>query len=344
KRIIDRGPFTSVEALESGLIDGICYAEDLREEYLGERKEISFRQYLSDTLLNDDWRPLPVLAVVVADGEITPEAGGVLPADPSNQVTPNVMRRAFARTGADADVKAVILRINSPGGSALASEDIYHAAMRLAEKKPLIVSMGNIAASGGYYVAMAADRLYANTSTVTGSIGIYGGKADLSGLYRKIALGKELYVRGKHAGMLSMSRPFTDDERAKFQSHLSAFYSHFLDLVAANRSLDRDSVDGLGRGRVWTGDDALSNGLVDDLGGLRQALDHAAAMLDLKEYRVRLYPEKRPLFVFPGRSMIRRFVSLLMGAPSEDVLPDLNSFLSEDGYLLARMPYDIEIE
>lgn len=342
RRLIDAGPYTSQEALEAGLVDGLSYRDNVRADYAGSMPEISFRSYQADTLLNNSWTPSPVLAVVVAEGEIS--SGSDSPLERSTRVRPGPMARALSRASHDSNVRGIVLRINSPGGFALAGEQIYHEVSKAAKRKPLVVSMGNQAASGGYYMAMPAQRLIADPASITGSIGIFGGKADFSGLYEKIGVGKELYTRGKFAGMLTNVRPFTDEERAHYSSHLEAFYNHFVKLVAENRSMSVDTIDNLSRGRVWTGREAQANGLVDDLGGLRQALQYLADELNLKDYRVELYPRRRPLFLWPGSSLVQSVASLFMGEKSvEEALPPALP-ASGDESILARMPFDIDIE
>lgn len=344
KKLIDAGPYTSLEALEAGLVDGFSYRDNVREDFAGSLPEISFRQYRADTLINESWQPDPVIAVVVAEGDISSGSDFDNPLDRSSKVTPGPMARALSRASRDPNVRGIVLRINSPGGYALAGEDIYHAVGKAAERKPLVVSMANVAASGGYYIAMPAARLFADPASITGSIGVYGGKADFSSLYEKIGVGKELYTRGKFAGMLTNTRPFTAEERERYASHLEAFYDHFVELVAASRSMGVDTVDNLSRGRVWTGREALANGLIDELGGICQALDYLAHELQLEDYRVELYPQKRPWFILPGSSLLRSVASLFMGDRAvEDVLP---APLPGDGEesILARMPFDIVIE
>jgi len=342
--LIDEGPFTSQEALEAGLVDGLSYRDNVRADFGGSLPEISFREYRSDTLINDSWRSLPVLAVVVAEGDITSGSDFQNPLDRSAKVTLAPMSRALSRASQSSNVRGIVLRINSPGGYALAGEKIYHEVSKAAERKPLIVSMANVTASGGYYMAMPAARLFANPATITGSIGVYGGKADFSSLYEKVGVGKELYTRGKFAGMLTDTRPFTEEERARYSSHLEAFYDHFLDLVATNRSMSLDTVDNLSRGRVWTGREAMANGLIDDLGGIRQALDYLAEELNLEDYRVEIYPRKRPWFLWPGSSLLRSVASIFTGEKSvENILPP-SLPAGGDESILARMPFDIVIE
>ncbi|MBD3402316.1 signal peptide peptidase SppA [candidate division GN15 bacterium] len=344
KQLIDQGPLTSVEALEAGLVDGLVYRDQLVGEYLDGMPQIGFKSYQSDTLMNDSWVRRPKLAVVVAEGDIA-EQSRQTPFLPAGDVTPGLMSRALAQARSADDIEGIVLRVNSPGGEALAGEQIYHSATRTAEKKPMVVSMANVAASGGYHVSMAGHRLFANPATITGSIGIYGGKADLSGLFEKIDLTTELYTRGRFAGMLTYTRPFTDAEREKYMHLLRSFYSYFLEVVGENRDLTVDSVDVLGRGKVFTGREAVRHGLVDELGGLKESLDYTAESLGIDDYDIVIYPQKRPLFVLPGQSLFGAIASLFGGDDDtgEDIVDRL---VPEDvgTLLLARMPYDLTIE
>ena len=345
RTIIDQGPFTSEEALHYGLVDGLSYRDELKDKFLSGHSEISFSYYMKDTLSNDDFAPKPVVAVVVAEGDIANGGQAVSPFDHSARTTPSRMRRALEQAMGRSDVKAVVLRINSPGGFALAAEDIHHVLEKSARKKPLIVSMANVAASGGYQIAMPASRIFADDATVTGSIGIYGGKADLSGLYDKIDMGKELYTRGRFAGMYSMVKPFTDSERYKYASHLRAFYDYFVGLVSDSRKLPVDSVASLASGKVYTGREAVALGLVDETGGLKQALDFVADELHLDDYRIALYPEDRPLLLLAGQKLWGQFASIFTGSDNAaSVLPSEFSALDGDGFLLARLPYNLIIE
>jgi len=345
RALIDQGPFTSAEALAGGLVDGLSYRDDLgRAGILPSMPEVTFRRYRADTLLNDGWPRLPQIAVVVAEGEITGNSGSVNPFDNSLNVTPSLMERAFRQVDHNRDVRGIVLRINSPGGLALAGEEIHHRALKTARSVPVVVSMSNVAASGGYYIATPAQRFFASPATVTGSIGIYGGKVDLSGLYEKVGLTKELHVRGRNAAMLSTARPFTDEERLKYHDQLEAFYRHFVELVAENRGLDVDSVDALARGQVWSGREALANGLVDRLGGLKDALDSTARTLDLNDYRVVVYPERRRWFRPPSVPFLGPIVSLFRSEGSAtDALADAVGSL-DDGDIYARLPFDLIIE
>lgn len=345
RNLIDRGPFTSKDALDLGLIDGLSYRDRIVEDsFLTRMPEITYRQYRADTLLNDGWPRIPEIAVVFAEGEITDGRVDPDPFENAARITPGVMDRAFRKAQSERSVRAIVFRVNSPGGFALAGEDIYHTTERVSKKKLIVVSMGSVAASGGYYISMAARRIFASPGTITGSIGIYGGKPVLADLYEKIDLGKELYVRGAHAGMLTWTRPFTDEERQIYFDHLKAFYEHFVTLVAKNRTLPADSIDALGRGRVWTGREALSNGLVDELGGLKQAVEYTAEQSKLEDYRLVAFPKRRMLFQLPSVPFLG-MVGRLLGL-SDESLESAAGALSRlpDGDIFARLPYDIDIQ
>ncbi len=342
RSIIDQGPLTSEEALEYGLVDGLSYRDKL-EDSIGARPSISFRSYMSDTLVNDDWPERPRIALVVADGEVKFD-GEASPFTPGlDGVTPSSIQEGLSAAVSDPQVRAVVLRVDSPGGLALAGDEIHHCIEKASKRRPVLVSMGNTAASAAYYFSMPGSRLFANPATVTGSIGIFAGKPVLEGLYDKVDIGKELYTRGRMAGMHTTMRLFTEEERAKAKHLIEAFYGHFVDLVADNRRISPDSVDALGRGRVWTGRQAVQVGLVDDLGGLKAALDYAADQQGLTEYDVVVYPRKRAWLLPPGQSMLDWFISALWGSDADQVATAVRAAIPREG-LYARLPYDLTIE
>jgi protease-4 len=172
-------------------------------------------------------------------------------------------------------ISAIVLRVDSPGGSGLASDIIWREVLLAREKKPVVVSMGDVAASGGYYLSMPAHRIYAEPGSLTGSIGVIAGKFNLRGLYDLLGLAKETLDRGARAGVQSDYRPFTDEERAKLEREVQAYYDDFVDKAAQGRALPREKVESIARGRVWTGRQALARGLVDELGGLTEAVEGA---------------------------------------------------------------------
>jgi protease-4 len=344
RRIIDNGPFTSVEARDGRLVDVLCYEDEI-DSCLNLRGATPLAAYIADTVIATSWREKPVLAIVVADGEITSDGGDISPAGRPGEVTPGWMDVGLKRAQYDPQVKGIVLRINSPGGSALASDDILHSIQKASVRKPMVVSMGNLAASGGYYIATSAQRIFAMPATTTGSIGIFGGKADYSGLHQKIALGKELYTRGRFAGMMTTIRPFTDEERQKYFGQLKAFYGRFVSLVGNNRKMSTEAVDSLGQGQVWTGHEALANGLVDEAGGLKQALDFLARTRKLKSYSVAVFPQRRPLFIWPSPSLLSLIGGFFGVHEQAKEADEIGRVLRiADDALIARLPYDIVVE
>ncbi len=318
--LIDQGPFTSVEAEQAGLVDELIYPDQLdRKSVPGISGKVGLIDYVSEKYVRDEWQRRPVIALVVAEGDIgdSPSDGGAMV---RGSISPQSMRSAFRQVKSERRVKGVTLRVNSPGGSATASDLIYHQTMQAREFGPLNVSMSGVAASGGYYISAAADKIFASPATITGSIGIFALKPDLSGLHEKIGLNKRFYSRGKNSGIFSLSGPFSDSERARLKSGLRSFYDRFLQIASGGRGLTTDSVDQLGQGRVWTGAEARGNGLVDTLGGLWQSIAATAEAAGLSEFEVKRYPKKRTLISFGSNPLLdpfRGILSLVFGAAAK---------------------------
>src|SRR4029079_4452807 len=176
----------------------------------------------------------------------------------------------------DNTIKAIVIRVDSPGGSGVASDVIWHAVDRANKKKPVVISMGDVAASGGYYISASANKIIAEPSTITGSIGVVAGKPVLRGFYDWLGISNEYIMRGKNAGMFRETEKFSDDERAKFEDWIkTTYYQDFVPKVAKGRKTDAQSIDSVGQGRVWTGAQAKDRGLVDDFGGLDKAIEVA---------------------------------------------------------------------
>jgi protease-4 len=204
---------------------------------------------------------------------------------------------ALSEIAQDKDVKAIVVRIDSPGGSALASDILWHELRRIGKTRPVVASMGNVAASGGYYIAAAAAEIWAEPTTVTGSIGVLGGKLVWKGLMDKVGVKTTLIRRGKHAGLFSSTSRFSDTERAVLREHMQHSYDTFVQRVATGRHMSNDAVDKVAQGRVWSGKQAKEVGLVDGLGGLDEALEAAARLANLKrdKLEVQTYPKPRSL-------------------------------------------------
>ncbi len=347
-RLIDEGPFSAVEARRRGLLDTLLYDTEVDTLALrrGGRRlpAVTFARYLAG--LPEPSRGSRV-ALVVAEGAIVDGHSRQLPgqdADLGSETVVEALRQARTRKA----IRAIVLRIDSPGGMTGPSDDIWREVQRCRVVKPVIVSMSDVAASGGYYFAVAADSILASPATVTGSIGIYGGKFNILGLYRKLGLNVEMVSRGRHAAMLSPYRDFTPEEAALFERNLESFYRGFVARVALGRRLPEAAVDSVAQGRVWTGQAALARGLVDRLGGLEAALEAARARAGIpqgEELVVDLYPRVR-------RSFLERVVDGLASGDAEadaalTLPPMLRAWATVErfpaGEPLAILPYRLEV-
>jgi protease-4 len=313
---IDNGPYTAEKAKAAGLIDAVEH-HDAFEAMLKKKygSEVTFeKQYgapkppqldmsnpfaLVRTFAELMGGPKaathnkPAVGVVYVDGMILLGKGEASLFGSSAAMSTDISR-AIEQAARDDSIKAVVLRIDSPGGSAVASEIILGATQRLKERKPLVVSMGDVAGSGGYYVTCAADTIFADDSTITASIGVVGGKFVTTDMWNKIGVTWKAYQRGAHAGLLSSDTDFTPEERQRLQSWLDDIYGVFKGHVVAIRG-DRlkKPIDELAAGRVFTGRQALDLGLVDKIGTLQDAIEFAAGKAALKDYDVRTVPEPK---------------------------------------------------
>ena len=294
---IDDGPHTSLSAKQLGLIDRIGYEDDL-EAALGKAAEGKtlkvVRKYgkkKSDTDLTGMAGMMkmmemlmgveppkrkstnPKLAIVYATGMINTGKSQSDFLSGESVMGSDTMIKAIREANKDATVKAIVLRVDSPGGSALASDLIWHELELI--KKPFVVSMGDVAGSGGYYIAMGADRIFADPGTITGSIGVVGGKFALNGLYNKVGITTDIVSRGKNSGVLSSTTVFSDNERDAMQRLLNDIYDQFTSKAAQGRKMPKDKLEKLARGRVYTGAAAIKIGLVDELGSLEDAIAYA---------------------------------------------------------------------
>jgi protease-4 len=283
--LVDQAVFSPGEAKAKGLIDEVADEKDTESfvrATLGRRWPVV--NGAGGRFEQRRWTPGRV-GVVLVDGAIVDGGGGGLPFSTGELAAADRIIEAIEHMRDDGSIKAVVLRVNSPGGSALASDRIARAVIRLRARKPVIVSMGDLAASGGYYVAAPGDEIFASPGTTTGSIGIFGLKVDVGTLAAKVGLGTETFKRGAHADMFSPFRPWTDDERKLMEHHIRGMYQLFLDTVAAgrkSRGITAERADQLGRGHIWTGAQALDNRLVDKLGGFSDAVDEAARRGDVE--------------------------------------------------------------
>ncbi len=339
---------TADDAVAHGLVDGKKYKDELISELkdsldIDEDKDlqvVALTKYKpSTTSASASVRDR--VAVVYAVGEITSGEGS------DDVIGSERISRELRKLRRDDKVKAVVFRINSPGGSALASDVIWREVDLLRREKPVIVSMGDVAASGGYYIAAAADSIFAQPNTITGSIGVFGIIPNMQGLYNdKLGITFDGVKTGKYADALSnLARPLTADERNIIQLEVNRVYDTFLQRVADGRKLTAAQVDSIGQGRVWSGQQALENGLVDRLGSIDDAIAAAAQKAGLERYRVVTYPAiKNPLDALLGRSASQAsawFAKRELGEHYRHY-EQAKAALQLRG-LQARMPIDLEI-
>lgn len=304
KEIVDVGVLTAASAKARGLVDTLSYEDRIPEVIKGDRKNVEIKLVMRygrkkvDTdfsgmaglikmmnlMSGVDGQPrkssAPKIAIIHAHGMIMEGASSsdFLGGETMGSAT---MIKAIRQARDDKTVKAVVLRIDSPGGSALASDLMWHELETL--EKPFVVSMGNTAASGGYYIAMGADRIFAEPGTLTGSIGVVSVRFALEGLFKKVGVNTEVIQRGKNSGLLSTTTPLSDTERTALQALLDDIYRQFTTKAAAGRKMEVATLEKLARGRVYTGSQALKLGLVDELGTLADAVAYARKAAGLEE-------------------------------------------------------------
>ncbi len=274
-----------------GLVDSLVYVDGvdsiLHKSAKGLKKsdKLNFVKNSTMTKLDEKTKyDKNKVAVIYAIGDITDAEGeGIVARD---------MVKTINAVAKDSAVKAVVLRINSPGGSAYASEQIWHALNMLKTKKPLIVSMGDLAASGGYYIACTADQIVAQPNTISGSIGIFGVIPNIKGLNEKLGFTYDGVKTNKMSDAISVNRPFTPEERDLMQNYVNRGYELFVKRCADGRKMTVAQIKNIAEGRVWTGEDAVSKGLVDKIGGLGDAIKLAVDKAKLKTYNITEYPEK----------------------------------------------------
>lgn len=347
RRLVDGGPYAGAEALDAGLVDGLAYPDELERLLAGTfpRGFTFVRDYMEQPD-QSGWEPSRAVAVVTVDGVIAPgrsTPGGLLGGAATGSETVVDQLDRARHTGS---VKAVVLRVDSPGGSSFASDEIWRAVTRLErEGKPVVVSMGGYAASGGYYVSAGARAIYALPSTVTGSIGVYGGKVNLAGLYEKLHVNTERYDRGRNASMYSSSVPLDDVQLAAMDRLVESTYRQFKQRVEEGRNLSADQVELVARGRVWSGRAARERGLVDVEGGMFDAIERAREEAGLRRdapFSLVVY-DGDPGLLEGLPSQIIRAATPRIDTPAElRPLFDLAALKGESTF--AILPYHLEIQ
>ena len=339
-------------AKSTGLIDDLLYldeyeailkkasgiASDQDQNYIG------LSDYITVARKKKIHKGEDKIAVVFAQGEILYGEGS------REIIGQGIITRALRKAKEDENVKAVVLRVNSPGGSALTSDIIWREIELLKKVKPVVVSMGNVAASGGYYIAVGADKIFAEPTTITGSIGVFGTIPNISELAADIGINAEQVGTNKNSVDYSLFEPMTDEFRAVVEEGIEATYTTFLDRVSQGRNISISKADSLAQGRVWSGTDALRLGLIDDLGGLDAAIDAAADLAKLESFGVKKLPRYKSGFArfledFGGASTLdnSNLIRKELGEEAYQIYRRVKSALEQKG-IQARMPFTLNIK
>jgi protease IV len=301
RTLIDHGPFLPEDAIRAGLIDDVAYEDEIDDKVQlakGTTRYLTMNDYRRIGLRSVGLNHGPRIAVVYAVGMIT---SGESSYDPTSgqSVGADTLVDYLRKVRADNSIRAVVLRVDSPGGSAIASDVIWREMVLTREKKPVIASMSDVAASGGYYISMPAHKIVAQPATLTGSIGVVMIKFAIGGTLEKLGMNMERVTSGKYADLWAPDRPFTPEERKKIEDSMHATYETFVEKAAAGRKTTPERIDSIAQGRVWTGAQAKQHGLVDELGGLDRAVQLAkqAAGIDAKsEVELVVYPQRRSFY------------------------------------------------
>lgn len=349
-RFADEGAFfaSPEKAVEYKLIDELKYRSEV-EKYLIEQsgqtgdklKTVGLSNMKNVKKTEREYRNK--IAIVYAEGEIMQQ----IISSPYSGNYPCISEKInddLKKLADNEDVKAVVLRINSPGGSAYTSEQIWKQVYELKKKKPVVVSMGSVAASGGYYIASGASKIIAEPNTLTGSIGIFGMFPNTAGLFNKLALTTDIVKTNRYADFGDPARPMTDDEKALIQGYIERGYDTFLTRCAEGRGVSKADIDSIGQGRVWTGEQALKIGLVDELGGIERAVELAGELAEIYNYNIMEVSTDHDFL----KELLEKQIEVVKQSVVKDMLGDeyehfrtLRKVKATYG-IQARIPYDLK--
>lgn len=342
------------DAVRLGLVSGTMYYDELLD-VLKEKTEtdvdkdlnsVSLRKYVKASKpggeLTFDFKKAKI-AVVYASGDINSGEGK------GDAIGSETIAKAIREARRDTSIKAIVLRVNSPGGSALASDVIWRETLLAKETKPLVVSMGDVAASGGYYISAAADKIFAMPNTITGSIGVFGMLPNMKGFFnKKLGVTFDGVKTAQYADFGEISRPLTDAEYAILQKSVDNIYGTFLSRVSEGRDMTTEKIDSIGQGRVWSGTDAMDIGLIDEFGGLETAIAEAAKLAGLEDYVLKNYPKRKDpiekILEDFGMSVSQTFMSYQLGNDKELIkyFEEIKTIKEMQG-VQARMPFLMEV-
>lgn len=349
-RFADEGAFfaSPEKAVEYKLIDELKYRSEV-EKYLIEQSGQTGDKLKTVGLSNmknikkTERKYRNKIAIVYAEGEIMQQ----IISSPYSGNYPCISEKInddLKKLADNEDVKAVVLRINSPGGSAYTSEQIWKQVYELKKKKPVVVSMGSVAASGGYYIASGASKIIAEPNTLTGSIGIFGMFPNTAGLFNKLALTTDMVKTNRYADFGDPSRPMTDDEKALIKGYIERGYDTFLTRCAEGRGVSKADIDSIGQGRVWTGEQALKIGLVDELGGIERAVELAGELAEIYNYNIMEVSTDHDFL----KELLEKQIEVVKQSVVKDMLGDeyehfrtLQKVKATYG-IQARIPYDLK--
>ena len=333
--LADGRMFDADEAIEAGLIDLAGREKEAKEELgrlAGEERpdRIKTGSIGGRTYRKERWTPPPAIAIVGAYGSIRSGKSKRDFLSGGRTMGPETVVKQLEAASRNPGVKAIVFRVDSGGGSAVASNDILTELRRIQEEKgiPVVISMGNIAGSGGYWISMYGDAIFADPFTITGSIGVVFAKPVIERLYEKVGITNEVFKAGEHADAMSAGRHLTDEEMELLGGYIDGMYDYFLEHVSKSRKIEMDEVKRIARGRVYFGTQALDLRLIDKLGGLGDAVEHAAALAGIEEDYRTVYYKAFPGFVLRigaggiGEAVSRSLGSILgrSGDPFDEIL------------------------
>lgn len=340
-------------ALENKMIDKIAYIDEYKQairKSLGLKKEedineIEIEDYIQAILPTLKNKAKDQIAVIFAQGTILGGEGSV------DVIGEKSINKALKEARDNANIKAVVIRVNSPGGSALVSEIIWREIEITKKVKPVIVSMGDVAASGGYYIASNADYIFAEPTTITGSIGVFGTLRNVRNLAKRVGVNAEQVQTHPHAVTYSVFEPLSDMTQQTLTESIEHIYDVFLQRVATGRKMSKEEVNEIAQGRIWTGVMAKENGLVDELGGLNDAINYAAKQVEISDYRVTLYPEYemefkdllRKMLGFSVKQAQQNTIIEQIGKENYEILKQIN-YLQQSSGVQALLPYQMIIK
>ena len=339
---VDNTPITPNDVLEKKMVDKLSYRNAIFRE---DNEYITTSAYLRQR--RTAWEEgSNTIAVLYAEGSIIngDSGSGIMG---GSFIGDHTIRKQLNKILEDDSVKALVVRVNSPGGSGSASDAIWNDLRRIQDSgRPVVISMGDYAASGGYYISMGADYIFAMPGTLTGSIGVFGGKLNLEGLYEKIGIKLHTYKRGEQSNIFSATSNFSDSERQKYQEFLDGFYKIFVEKASQGRKMSYDDLHAVAQGRVWTGEQALERKLVDELGGLEEAIAKAKELSNVSDdVAIRIFPKRKTALETILDDLNKKDASIELPTEMRKEFKKLDSLLrvyQSDAVL--HLPFYIDIE